>query len=175
MTNSWLKNERITLRSPEPEDLELLYRMENDSTLWSIGSTTLPYSRYTLRRYLEQSTQDLYAERQARFIIALDDGSRAGMIDLADFSPLHARAEVCIGLLSEYRHKGVASEALELLAAYALHFLNLHQLYAYVPADNAQSIALFRRAGFKETATLKEWLKQDSGHRDVKLFQLIKE
>lgn len=175
MANNWLKNERITLRSPEPEDLELLYRMENDSTLWSVGCNTLPYSRYTLRRYLEQSTQDLYAEHQARFIITLNDGTQAGMIDLADFSPLHARAEVCIGLLSEYRHKGVASEALELLCAYAFDYLNLHQLYAYVPTDNADSLALFQRVGFKESATLKEWLKRDGGHQDVKLFQLIKE
>ena len=103
MTNSWLKNDRITLRSPEPEDLELLYRMENDSTLWSIGCTTLPYSRYTLRRYLEESTQDLYTERQARFIITLGDGSRAGMIDLADFSPLHSRLQIKLAELMEFQ------------------------------------------------------------------------
>ena len=48
MNGTWLKNEKITLRSPEPEDLELMYTMENDTTLWSVGNATLPYSRYTI-------------------------------------------------------------------------------------------------------------------------------
>ena len=48
MNTSWLKDELISLRSPEPEDLELMYAMENDTALWSVGNTTLPYSRYNL-------------------------------------------------------------------------------------------------------------------------------
>ena len=84
MNGVWLKNERITLRSPEPEDLELMYAMENDTTLWSVGNATLPYSRYTLRAYLEQSRQDLFSEHQARFVIDLAGGEATGMIDLAE-------------------------------------------------------------------------------------------
>ena len=80
MNTTWLKDDAISLRTPEPEDLELMYAMENDTTLWSVGNTTLPYSRYTLRLYLEQSKQDLYAERQARFVIGVEDGEAAGNI-----------------------------------------------------------------------------------------------
>ena len=73
MTNAkrWLVGDNIRLRAPEPEDLELLYKMENDTTLWSVGNATLPYSRYTLRNYIEQTRNDIYAERQARFVIEL--------------------------------------------------------------------------------------------------------
>ena len=71
--SSWLKDDILALRSPEPEDLELLYSMENDTELWEIGSTLLPYSRYTLREYLQQSRQDIFTERQARFIIELNN------------------------------------------------------------------------------------------------------
>ena len=85
----WLKSDRITLRAPEPEDLALMYIMENDTELWSIGDTLLPYSRYTLRSYLEQSRQDLFSERQARFVITLPDGEAVGMIDLAAYDPLN--------------------------------------------------------------------------------------
>ena len=61
MTNKkqWLTNGNIRLRAPEPEDLELLYKMENDTTLWSVGNSTQPYSRYTLRNYIEQTRNDL--------------------------------------------------------------------------------------------------------------------
>ena len=94
MTKKWLENDKVKLRAPEPEDLELLYNMENDTTLWSVGDTMLPYSRHTLRAYIEQTRNDLYTEQQARFIIELPSGETAGVIDLADYSPHNGRAEV---------------------------------------------------------------------------------
>lgn len=174
MNIQWLRNERIELRSPEPEDLELLYKMENDTRLWSIGCSTLPYSRHTLRAYLEQSTQDLYAEGQARFIITLYSGESVGMIDLANFDPHNSRAEVCIGILESYRQQGVASEALSLLTTYALDFLLLHQLYAYIPVDNEASLQLFKKVGFEVTAELKDWIRNNAQYKDVYLVQKIK-
>ena len=172
MNSSWLKDEEITLRAPEPEDLELMYTMENDTTLWSAGNATLPYSRYTLRSYLEQSRQDLLSERQARFVIETNDGD-AGMIDLADYDPINSRAEVCIGILGKYRGKGIASRALQLLCQYATGRLHLHQLYAYVPVWNSDSIRLFEKAGFAECSTLKDWQRTKDGYSDVKIMQKV--
>lgn len=171
--SSWLKDDILALRSPEPEDLELLYSMENDTELWEIGSTLLPYSRYTLREYLQQSRQDIFTERQARFIIELNSGEKAGMIDLADYDPLNSRAEICIGLTSQYRGKGIATRALELLCNYAIHRLHIHQLYAYIPENNTASLNLFRSAGFEESATLKHWLRRNEDYKNVILVQKI--
>lgn len=171
--SSWLKDETMTLRAPEPEDLELMYAMENDTALWCVGNATLPYSRYTLREYLQQSRQDLVAERQARFVIELSGGDCAGMVDLADYDPLNSRAEVCIGLLGAYREKGIASRALQLLCSYVAGRLHLHQLYAYVPQWNAGSIRLFEKCGFVYTATLKDWVRGKEGYSDVVLMQKI--
>ena len=172
---TWLKNDRMTLRSPEPEDLELMYAMENDTTLWSVGSATLPYSRYTLRTYLEQSRQDLFSERQARFVIDLADGEAAGMIDLAEYDPLNSRAEVCIGLLGRHRGKGIATEAIQLLCQYAFKKLHIHQLYAYVPQWNNESIVLFEKNGFEKNALLRHWQRNENGYNDVFLMQKIVE
>ena len=171
MRDQWLKDEIVSLRSPEPEDLELMYAMENDTTLWSAGNATLPYSRYTLRAYLEQSNQDLITERQARFVIETAEGERAGMIDLADYDPINSRAEVCIGILGSYRGKGIATHALQLLCSYATERLHLHQLYAYVPAWNEESIRLFERCGFTSNTTLRDWIRGKEGYSDVILMQ----
>ncbi|MBR5813030.1 MAG: GNAT family N-acetyltransferase [Bacteroidaceae bacterium] len=161
----------MKLRAPEPEDLELLYAMENDTALWSVGNATLPYSRYTLREYLEQSRQDLITERQARFVIELSNGECAGMIDLADYDPINSRAEVCIGVLGAYQGKGVATRALQLLCSYASGRLHLHQLYAYVPAWNEASIKLFEKTGFEITAKLSDWIREKDGYSDVVIVQ----
>lgn len=173
MDTTWLKNDRIILRSPEPEDLELMYTMENDTTLWCIGNATLPYSRYTLRLYLEQSNQDLFAEHQARFVIETTDGKRAGMIDLAEFDPINSRAEVCIGLLGEFRGKGIATQALTLLCDYAFGKLHIHQLYAYIPEWNTDSLKLFENSGFSQSAVLHHWLRQKEGYSNAVLVQKI--
>ena len=37
-----LENEIIRLRALEPEDLEPLYRWENNPDLWSLGNTMSP-------------------------------------------------------------------------------------------------------------------------------------
>ena len=175
MNGTWLKNDRITLRSPEPEDLELMYAMENDTTLWSVGNATLPYSRYTLRAYLEQSRQDLFSEHQARFVIDLAGREAAGMIDLAEYDPLNSRAEVCIGLLGRHRGKGIATETMQLLCEYAFKKLHIHQLYAYVPQWNNESITLFEKNGFEKSALLRQWQRNENGYNDVFLMQKIAE
>ena len=175
MNGTWLKNDRITLRSPEPEDLELMYAMENDTTLWSVGNATLPYSRYTLRAYLEQSRQDLFSEHQARLVIELAGGEAAGMIDLAEYDPLNSRAEICIGLLGRHRGKGIATETMQLLCEYAFKKLHIHQLYAYVPQWNNESITLFEKNGFEKSALLRQWQRNENGYNDVFLMQKIAE
>ncbi len=173
--SAWLKNNIVKLRTPEPEDLELMYVMENDTELWSVGNAVLPYSRYTLREYLEQSRQDLFLERQARFVIENCEGENVGMIDLADYDPLNSRAEVCIGLLSKYRKKGFATAALQLLCSYAMEKLHIHQLYAYIPEKNMESCDLFLKNGFEKSAILKEWQRAEDGYKNVILVQKIAE
>ena len=43
---------QVHLRAIEPEDLDLLYRIENDVKLWNVGITNVPYSRYALHDYV---------------------------------------------------------------------------------------------------------------------------
>ena len=40
-----MKETAIHLRALEPEDLDMLYQIENNRELWSVGVTNVPYSR----------------------------------------------------------------------------------------------------------------------------------
>ena len=64
----------IRLRALEPEDLDVLYAIENDLDLWSVGYTTVPYSRYLLHDYIANSQCDIYADRQMRLMAETTDG-----------------------------------------------------------------------------------------------------
>jgi len=88
-----LSNDRVRLRALEPEDLELLYRWENDPELWEVGNTLAPYSRYILKEYIAGSDRSIYESRQLRFMIEeCDTGTSVGIVDLFDFEPHPNRA-----------------------------------------------------------------------------------
>jgi diamine N-acetyltransferase len=174
MRESYLSIERIYLRAVEPEDLEIMYAIENDPEMWDISNFVSPYSRYMLKQYIEASQSDVFADKQLRLmIVGHSDNEIIGTLDLTDFVPLHSRAEVGIAVRREFRGKGYATDALTLLCDYCFRFLRMHQLYARMAADNAECIALFRSAGFSQTAVLKDWLISKDGCSDVLLFQKI--
>lgn len=171
-----LQNNNIRLRAPEPEDLDVFYRWENDTTLWKHGATLSPYSRYALKEYLSTIEQNIYQNNQLRFMIEKLSGKLpAGTIDLYDFEPHHSRAGVGILIDETFRGGGIASEALELLVEYTFSFLNIHQLYAHIPVSNTVSIALFRKNGFSTSGILKDWVRIGEGYEDVFVMQLVTE
>ncbi len=58
---------------------------------------------------------------------------------------------------------------------YAFDFLLVKQLYAHIPKQNEISLKLFSKAGYSNTACLKEWIKTSDGFEDVSVVQLINE
>ena len=170
----YLLNGQIRLRALEPEDLEVLCRWENDSSLWEVGSTLAPFSRYILKNYIAESDRPLYEVRQLRLIIELEEERKAiGIVDLFDFDPHANRAACGILLDRDYQGRGWATQALRLLIAYAFDRLALHQLYVHIPVTNLPSHRLFLRCGFQPTGCLKGWIRVAGGFLDVQVMQLF--
>ena len=169
-----LCNETINLRAPEPEDLELLYRWENNPEWWRFGHTLAPYSRYLLKEYITESHRDIFDLKQLRLMIDYrSTGATVGMLDLYDFDPYHHRAGVGILVDPLYQKNGLATEALGLLIRYAFSFLKLHQLYVHIPLDNEASKVLFTHCGFVVTGILTDWIAAENGYLDVQVMQLV--
>lgn len=167
-----LENENIRLRALEPEDLEFLYKWENDTSLWEYGNTLTPFSKYVLHQYLENAALDIYEARQIRMIIE-DKATKqpAGTIDLYDFEPYHNRAGIGILVDESFQLRSYATQALDLMKDYAFKFLKMNQIYAFIPALNVPSLHLFRKCGFAESGLLKKWNKTTGGREDVFVYQ----
>ena len=164
----------LFLRPLEPEDLDLLYQWENDTRLWKNGSTLTPFSRFALRQYLADARQDIYQARQLRMMIVEKESNKAaGTIDLYDFDPLNGRAGVGILVDENFRKKGHALQALLCMEDYAFSHLKLRQLYAFDPAGNIPSRALFEKANYEETAVLRDWISLNRSFTDVIVMQKI--
>lgn len=169
-----LVGKHVSLRAMEPEDLEILYTLENDTTNWDISSVNVPYSRYALKQFIAKGTHDIYTDRQLRLMIeSVDDGTVVGVIDLVDFNPRHHRAELGIVMAKDYQNKGLGTEAIQLIEIYAEKFLELNQIFAYVSTKNESSIKLFEKCKYKHTCTLDKWILVDGKFEDVMIFQKI--
>lgn len=160
----------VKLRALEPEDLEILYTIENNPSEWNVGATNVPYSRYVLRDYIANTTSDIYADRQLRLMVTNDSGDTVGIADLVNFEPRHLRAEIGIVILDRYRRHGYGEAALQKLITYARSILHLHQLYAIVTVSNTSCIRLFDKLEFKDSHCLRKWLFGDHGFEDAVMF-----
>lgn len=170
-----LKGKNIVLRALEPTDLDFLYQLENDESVWEVSNTITPYSRFILKKYLENSHKDIFEVKQLRLVISTLNSEKAiGCIDFYDYDPKNKRVGLGIIIFSEAeKQKGYAYEATKLLCDYAFKYLGVHQLYATINEDNTASIKLFEKVGFIKTGIRKDWFQSQGTYKDEFHYQLI--
>lgn len=169
-----LKGKNCILRALEPEDLDLLFSIENDTTGWELSNTQTPYAKHILKQYLNNAHQDIYEAKQLRLVICNTQKEALGFIDLFDFDPKNRRVGVGIMLLEAARGKGYGADALATLCAYVFATFQVHQLYANITSDNTASIALFESQGFVKIGVKKDWIISAGKFKDELLYQYIK-
>lgn len=169
-----LSGQNITLRAPEPDDIDTLYLWENDPSLWPYGSSRAPMSRHQLWQYVENYDGDIFTSRQLRLMIVENKtGDTVGTIDLYDFNPRDSHAMVGIFIDNDHRRKGYAKEALVTMIDFAIRTICLHQIAVEIVADNTASVKLFKSCGFKSVGRLRSWVRIGRHYNDVLLFQRL--
>jgi diamine N-acetyltransferase len=169
-----LRGNKIYLRALEPEDLDFIVEVENSEEFWEISATRVPYSRYLIKKYLQNSHRDIYEVKQLRLMICDLDKNPIGLIDVFDLEPKDRRAALGILIVNETeRGKGYGAEILTLICNYCFTHLNLHQVYANVTEDNLASINLFEKNKFKKVGVKKDWVIAGGKFKNEILYQLI--
>ena len=166
----------MRLRALEPEDLELLYTIENDTEMWNVGSQTAPLSRFHLRDYIANNACDIYKDEQVRYIIEVTEGKRKeaiGIIDLFNFSPQHNRAELGVAILKKHARCGYAQRAISEISKIGKNIIHLKQIYAIVPEEHHASLRMLEKSGFCFGGTLKEWLYNGEKYANATIMQLF--
>jgi len=143
-----LVSDKIKLRNLEDTDLDFLFLLENDKSIWSVSGTTEPFSLSELSNYISHAKEDISIAQQFRFVIDWQ-GKAIGCIDLYEYNFKKQNAGVGIVILNEYRRKGFAKQSLISLINYAWGKLDLKQLHTGIFSDNKASLALFQSVGFK--------------------------
>ena len=121
---NYLTGKQIELRAVEPEDLDALYRGENDSSLWIYGSTVSPFARYLLKQYIENYTADITRDKQLRLIIMRKESRQViGAIDCFDYDTTNRKAAIGLLIDPDHKRQGFGRDALETFIEYAFRFL----------------------------------------------------
>lgn len=174
-----LEEKDIKLRAIEPQDADLIYKWENDSSIWHAGNTLEPFSKHIIDQYVKNAHLDLFQANQLRLMIdKKETGSNhkktIGSVDLFDIDNMHQRAGVGILIADkENRSQGYAHQAIKALINYCSEVLLLHQLYCNIDEDNESSIRLFEKNGFKITGEKKDWIRTKKGWKTEYFLQLI--
>ncbi len=170
-----LENTIVKLRPLEPEDCNRIYEWENNSNFWEVSNTILPFSKHLINEFIDNSHNDLFMDRQFRFMLDRKDLNKTiGCVDLFEFDPFHKR--VGIGLLiadKDDRGNGFASEALDLIKEFCFDHLGIHQMFCNILEENTVSCNLFKSKGFIVVGVKKDWILSKGIWHDELLFQLI--
>ncbi len=170
----FMQGKHISLRALEPEDIDYLYKIENEIGLWILSNTQVPFSRNLLKKYIENAHLDIYEIKQLRLVIEMINYPEAiGLIDLFDYDPYNQRIGVGIVVDTKFQRRGIASDALNVLLKYCFSTLMVNQVYCNILSSNVASIKLFEGLGFSLVGIKKKWTRVVGGFQDELMFQKL--
>jgi len=136
------------------------------------GDPIRPRSPNQVKKQFEDIAKN---ERQFHFAIRANEDDRVlGFVRLAHIEWTHGMAMLTFGIgEAEARGKGYAREALTLVLQYAFTELNLHRVWAVVPAYNTRAQHLLERAGFVCEVRRREVIHRDGKRWDGLVYGLL--
>lgn len=166
-----IKGNNVYLRALEAEDLDLLYKWENDPKYWSLAKTIIPFNKATLKAYVT-AFHDLIKDSQYRYIICrADNDAPVGCLDIFEFQPIHRNVGIGILIYPELeKQKGFGLESIQLTCEYLKQHLNIKNVFCNILESNNASIQLFEKAGFQLVGTKKDWHFEDGQFLDEHLY-----
>lgn len=163
----------ITLRAPEPEDINLIYIWENSTDETHSSLRTGPLSRFQIKQYIENYDGEIYTLGGLRFMIDCE-GTTVGTVDVFDYDARGRHAFVGIYISPRYRRQGIALKALRQVEESMTHKVGMYALAALVAESNTASRRLFEKAGYSRAGLLRGWLADGPSHRlDALVYQRI--
>jgi len=164
-----LATERLTLRPYRADDAAELHRLINDwEVCRALATVPFPYPRVLADEWIASTHAMLAAGTAYHLAVTGHEGERemlVGGVSLRlDRAARSARLGYWVG--RRFWGHGVAGEAAGRLARWALANLDLDEIAATVATDNAASVAVLRRIGFRHVGEdMQSFLARGGEHK----------
>lgn len=167
----------LLLRPLAPGDAGALLALFGDGQVTRWTSLDRFEDEAAARAMIERIGQDFAAgTRQQWGIVEPDDGTGEviGTAILAQLDRRHRRAEVGFAVRRSHWGRRIVSRALPLLIDHAFGTLDLHRLEANVDPDNAASLRVLERNGFRREGHQRERFHQEGAWHDALMLGLLR-
>ncbi len=166
-----LRTERLALRALRAEDAAALHRLVND---WEVAKTLarvpFPYPRDLADEWIASTWAQIAAGEAWHLAIAGDDDALLGCVGVT-LDRGRGRAELGYWVGRRHWGKGLGPEAAGRLARWALDELGVGAVHASALRDNARSVAVLRRLGFRDAGEATQPFLSRGGPMPVALFE----
>ena len=173
--NYW-QGKLVRLRGVEPSDAEAFFRWNLDSeTGRALEYLWPPTSLAQVRKEIEEvALQKLGGER---FTWVIEDraGLPVGQLTTHTCNQRDGTFSYGFSVAAEHRRKGYAAEAVLLVVKYYFEELRYQKVTVSIHGDNAGSVALHEKLGFRREGTLRQMFYTRGGYQDMLYYGLTRE
>ena len=158
-----IRGERVLLRAPRREDMQIQWLAENDPEMFFLdGGTPQPATLELLYNHFDNQVNNPDLNSVSFAIEA--DGKYIGHCGLQNIQAVHRSCELGIEIGNkEYLGKGYGREIIKLLLIYAFENRNLNRVFLQTHSENERAIRCYRACGFVEEGRFRQHLWLD-GH-----------
>lgn len=138
-------NENVSVREFTCVDIERKVRWINDSE-------NNQFLHYDIPLSIEKTTQWFYnRDTKTRCDLVIEyEGVPVGLIGLLNIDRVHQKAECYISMgETQYKHKGIATSAMNLIFKMAFEVYGLNKVYLNVDSDNFIACRLYEKVGMR--------------------------
>jgi RimJ/RimL family protein N-acetyltransferase len=180
----FVRDDDLTLRTVEREDLEFLQRWRNDPDLRDALGFTHPTTADEVERQYERWTVE--ADDALSLLVCLEHGGAPrGPLDTASgdavepvghvalFDVEDDHGELAYWLVPDHHGRGHATRAVSAVLDHAFDALGLHRVHAKVFGHNAASQGFLESLGFTREGVLRDHAFRRGGYVDEHRFGLL--
>jgi RimJ/RimL family protein N-acetyltransferase len=167
-----IPGKKVNLWALERADLAQNYTWVNDPEIIKLtGISPLPRTGWSVEKWYESIVMGNDCHIYA---IKLPEGAYVGNVSIfsIDWTYRHAEIGIFIGE-REFRNRGIASEALNLILRHYFEDIGLHKIYAKVLSFNKNAQKFFESCGFTQEGTDREVFYTWGRYWDVIRYGMI--
>jgi ribosomal-protein-alanine N-acetyltransferase len=174
-----LTTPRLVLREIVLADAPGIFAIRGDFavTRYNIGAAYTEMAR--AEELISAMTAKYQEQKEIRWGITLSsefggDGTVVGMCGFNYWNRTDRRGSIGFDLARAYWRRGIMREALEAILRFGFTQMGLNRIEADASAENAASIALLERLGFRHGGTQEEQYFDEGMFHDLMLFRLLR-
>ncbi|WP_462280967.1 GNAT family N-acetyltransferase [Salinivirga cyanobacteriivorans] len=169
-----LETNRLTIRPITPADKHAVYAYRRDKVTNQFQGW-IPETPDDVEVFIEKSAKQINEPETWFQLILIEKATDkiVGDIGIHFFGSENRQAEIGVTLNRNYQKKGYATESIKKVIDYLFNTLNKHRIITSIDPENASSIKLVERLGFRKEAHFVESIYMNGKWVDDLIYAML--